>query len=106
MLAKERAKIWATDPHFDEKTREAAAQMLENEEELLSAFGTELAFGTGGLRGVLGIGTNRMNEYALRRGWRTICRKEAAKASPSAMTPVCVPGNLPILRRVCWPETV
>lgn len=67
MLAKERAKIWATDPHFDEKTREAAAQMLENEEELLSAFGTELAFGTGGLRGVLGIGTNRMNEYTVGR---------------------------------------
>ena len=67
MLAKERAKIWATDPHFDEKTREAAAQMLENEEELLSAFGTELAFGTGGLRGVLGIGTDRMNEYTVGR---------------------------------------
>ena len=68
MLAKERAKIWATDPHFDEKTREAAeAQMLKSEEELLSAFGTELAFGTGGLRGVLGIGTNRMNEYTVGR---------------------------------------
>ena len=67
MLAKERAKIWATDPHFDEKTRKTAAQMLENEEELLSAFGTELAFGTGGLRGVLGIGTNRMNEYTVGR---------------------------------------
>ena len=39
MLAKERAKIWATDPHFDEKTREAAAQMLENEEELLTPSG-------------------------------------------------------------------
>ena len=67
MLAKERAKIWATDPHFDEKTQEAAAQMLENEEELLSAFGTELAFGTGGLRGVLGVGTDRMNEYTVGR---------------------------------------
>ena len=67
MLAKERAKIWATDPHFDEKTRKTAAQMLENEEELLSAFGTELAFGTGGLRGVLGIGTDRMNEYTVGR---------------------------------------
>ena len=67
MLAKERAKIWATDPHFDEKTRKTAAQMLENEEELLSAFGTELAFGTGGLRGVLGVGTNRMNEYTVGR---------------------------------------
>ena len=67
MLAKERAKIWATDPHFDEKTRKTAAQMLENEEELLSAFGTELAFGTGGLRGVLGVGTDRMNEYTVGR---------------------------------------
>ena len=38
MLAKERAKIWATDPHFDEKTRKTAAQMLENEEECYHFF--------------------------------------------------------------------
>ena len=109
MLAKERAKIWATDPHFDEKTRKTAAQMLENEEELLSAFGTELAFGTGGLRGVLGIGTNRMNEYTVCRatqGLADYLREKTAKALQSAMTPAFVPGNLPILRRVCWPETV
>ena len=67
MLAMERAKLWATDPHFNEETQKAAKALMSSEQELLSAFGTELTFGTGGLRGVLGVGTNRMNEYTVGR---------------------------------------
>ena len=67
MLAMERAEFWATDPHFDEATQKAAKELMSSEQELLSAFGTELTFGTGGLRGVLGVGTNRMNEYTVGR---------------------------------------
>ena len=67
MLAMERAKLWATDLHFDEETQKAAKALMSSEQELLSAFGTELTFGTGGLRGVLGVGTNRMNEYTVGR---------------------------------------
>ncbi len=67
MLAMERAKLWATDPHFNEETQKAAKALMGSEQELLSAFGTELTFGTGGLRGVLGVGTNRMNEYTVGR---------------------------------------
>ena len=67
MQAMERAKLWATDPHFNEETQKAAKALMSSEQELLSAFGTELTFGTGGLRGVLGVGTNRMNEYTVGR---------------------------------------
>jgi hypothetical protein len=40
---------------------------MKDEQQLLSCFGAELTFGTGGLRGVLGVGTNRMNQYTVGR---------------------------------------
>ncbi len=67
MTALERAEAWATLPRFDEVTRAEAAAMLANQDELARAFGCELRFGTGGLRGVLGVGTNRMNVYTVAR---------------------------------------
>lgn len=39
MLAMERAKLWATDPHFNEETQKAAKALMSSEQELLSAFG-------------------------------------------------------------------
>ncbi|MBQ9651891.1 MAG: phospho-sugar mutase, partial [Prevotella sp.] len=60
----ERAKQWL-DPAFDEETRKAVQAMLDNEDktELIDAFYRDLEFGTGGLRGIMGAGTNRMNKY-------------------------------------------
>ena len=59
------AKIWATDPVFDEATRAEAQAMLDNEDksQLIDSFYQTLEFGTGGLRGIMGVGTNRMNIY-------------------------------------------
>ena len=56
-------KRWQEDPVFDERTRKAAAAL--SEAEAREAFAGELAFGTGGLRGVLGVGTARMNVYTV-----------------------------------------
>ena len=58
------AKQWLS-PAFDEETRKAVEQMLANEDktELIDAFYQNLEFGTGGLRGIMGVGTNRMNKY-------------------------------------------
>ena len=67
MQAMERAIFWAETPCFDENTRLEAAQIMKDEQQLLSCFGAELTFGTGGLRGVLGVGTNRMNQYTVGR---------------------------------------
>ena len=58
------AKQWLS-PAFDEETRKAVEQMLTNEDktDLIDAFYQNLEFGTGGLRGIMGVGTNRMNKY-------------------------------------------
>lgn len=65
--ALKRAVLFARDERFDAQTREETAAIMENEQELLTRFGSELAFGTGGLRGVLGVGTARMNCYVVER---------------------------------------
>lgn len=61
------ATLWATSPLYDEQTRAAVKKMLENEDktELIDAFYRTLEFGTGGLRGIMGPGTNRMNIYTM-----------------------------------------
>ena len=58
------AKEWLS-PSFDEETRKEVQAMLDNEDKsaLIDAFYQSLEFGTGGLRGIMGAGTNRMNKY-------------------------------------------
>ena len=59
-----RAKEWLS-PAFDEETRKEVQAMLDAEDKtaLVDAFYQNLEFGTGGLRGIMGAGTNRMNKY-------------------------------------------
>ncbi len=59
-----RAKEWLS-PAFDEETRKDVQAMLDNPDKtaLIDAFYQNLEFGTGGLRGIMGAGTNRMNKY-------------------------------------------
>lgn len=62
---RKRAKSWLSD-EFNEATRKEVSEMLENDEKkLIDAFYKDLEFGTGGLRGIMGAGTNRMNIYTL-----------------------------------------
>jgi len=58
------AKVWLS-PAFDEETRKEVQAMLDNPDKtaLIDAFYQNLEFGTGGLRGIMGAGTNRMNKY-------------------------------------------
>lgn len=58
-------KAWQEDSVFDEQTRKAASSLTE--EEAKDAFSGQLTFGTGGMRGVIGVGTNRMNVYTVGR---------------------------------------
>ena len=65
MTPQERAHTWLS-PVFDDETQSQVIQLIESDsEELVDAFYKELAFGTGGMRGVLGVGTNRINKYTL-----------------------------------------
>ncbi len=65
MSYKEEYKKWATDLFFDEQTREELEKIKENEKEIEDRFYKELEFGTAGLRGIMGAGTNRMNKYTV-----------------------------------------
>ena len=61
-----KAKQWLS-PSFDEETRQSVQQMLDKADKtgLIEAFYKNLEFGTGGLRGIMGAGTNRMNVYTV-----------------------------------------
>ena len=57
---------WCNDPYFDEQTREELKAIAGDDKEIEDRFYRQLEFGTGGLRGVIGAGTNRMNIYTVR----------------------------------------
>ncbi len=59
--------FWRTDSYFDEATKAELAAIEHDEKEIQDRFYKDLAFGTGGLRGVIGAGTNRMNIYTVRK---------------------------------------
>lgn len=61
----EKYQLWANDSHFDEATREELKKIANDENEIKERFFQDLEFGTGGLRGIIGAGTNRMNIYTV-----------------------------------------
>ncbi|MDR2039863.1 MAG: phospho-sugar mutase, partial [Bacteroidales bacterium] len=68
-----KAKQWLSDA-FDEKTRTQVKDMIDNHpEELTECFYKSLEFGTGGLRGLMGVGTNRMNIYTVGMATQGLC---------------------------------
>ena len=56
---------WLNDPCFDKDTKKELKEIKENEKEIEDRFYKDLEFGTAGLRGVIGAGTNRMNKYTV-----------------------------------------
>ena len=63
MSVEELYKFWSEDPYFDEATRAELLAIKDDKKEIEERFFRDLEFGTAGLRGVLGAGTNRMNMY-------------------------------------------
>ncbi|MSS63269.1 phospho-sugar mutase [Velocimicrobium porci] len=58
---------WLQNPYFDEATKKELESIRENENEIKERFYMDLEFGTAGLRGIIGAGTNRMNVYTVRK---------------------------------------
>ncbi len=61
----EEYKKWCESPDFDEETKKELLEIKDDEKEIEDRFYKELEFGTAGLRGVIGAGTNRMNKYTV-----------------------------------------
>lgn len=67
MSYREQYEFWQKDDYFDEKTKEELKSIEGKEGEIEDRFYKDLDFGTGGLRGIIGAGTNRMNLYTVRK---------------------------------------
>ena len=61
----EKYNEWCTNSIFDEETKQELQKIKDNQKEIEDRFYKELEFGTGGLRGIIGAGTNRMNKYVI-----------------------------------------
>ena len=64
---KETYEAWLCDPYFDDDTKNELKSIADNENEIKERFYMDLEFGTAGLRGIIGAGTNRMNIYTVRK---------------------------------------
>lgn len=80
----ERALVWTQSPYDRETIEEVKRLISEDEKSCIDAFYTDLEFGTGGLRGLLGSGTNRINKYTVAmttQGFANYLTKQCAKES-------------------------
>ena len=79
---RKRYEDWLSNPYFDEKSKQELEAIRGNDKEIKERFFKELEFGTGGLRGILGAGINRVNIYTIRRATQGlanyILRKDGA----------------------------
>lgn len=85
---KKNYEYWCTSPIFDDATKSELKSLEGNEDEIFDRFYRELEFGTGGLRGVIGAGTNRMNFYTVGKatqGFANFINKQGAAAKGVAI---------------------
>lgn len=88
MDAKKRYEEWMENPYFDKDTKAELKSIESDEKEIEERFYRDLEFGTGGLRGIIGAGTNRMNIYTVRKatqGLANFIRKEKAEKKGAAI---------------------
>jgi phosphoglucomutase len=67
-----KAKEWSNDP-FSKETQEKVKELYKDKRLLEDCFYKDLEFGTGGMRGIMGVGTNRVNKYTLGKNTQGIC---------------------------------
>lgn len=79
MEYRERYEAWINNSYFDEATREELKKIAEDDNEIKERFYKDLEFGTAGLRGIIGAGTNRMNIYTVRKATQGLANYITAK---------------------------
>ena len=102
---RKKAQVWLGS-EYDEETRNEVQALLDKEDptDLIEAFYKDLEFGTGGLRGIMGVGSNRMNIYtvgAATQGLSNYLKKEFAELEQikvSVTTVVTIAAGLPRFR--------
>ena len=111
MSYQEEFNFWLNDAYFDEDTKNELLAIRNDEKEIEDRFYKELEFGTGGLRGVIGAGTNRMNIYTVRKATQGLANyilKQGGKEKVlrSLMTPEENRRNLQMKQLFAWRQTV
>ncbi|WP_026513663.1 phospho-sugar mutase [Butyrivibrio sp. LB2008] len=82
--ASKQLEYWLNDPYFDDETKNELMAIRNDEAEVEDRFYRELEFGTGGLRGVIGAGTNRMNKYVVRKATQGLANYIKKNGGPDA----------------------
>ena len=88
MTLNETYEFWLNNPYFDTDTRQELASIAGDEVEITERFYKNLEFGTGGLRGIIGAGTNRMNIYTVRKatqGLANYIQKQSVRSKTVAI---------------------
>jgi len=80
---KETYEAWLANPYFDEGTKSELKSIADDDKEIKERFYTDLAFGTAGLRGIIGAGTNRMNIYTVRKATQGLANYIAKQGKTS-----------------------
>jgi phosphoglucomutase len=99
---KKRAELWL-GPDFDEETHIRVKEMFNDDKELTESFYKDLEFGTGGLRGIMGAGTNRMNKYTVgmaTQGLANYLKKQFPAKSLSAAVAYDCRNNSPFFAEI------
>ena len=79
MEYRERYEEWMNNPYFDEATREELKKIADDDNEIKERFYKDPEFGTAGLRGIIGAGTNRLNIYTVRKATQGLANYISAK---------------------------
>ena len=77
---KELYNEWLNNPYFDESTKAELQAIADDDKEIRERFYMDLEFGTAGLRGIIGAGTNRMNIYTVRKATQGLANYIASVA--------------------------
>lgn len=93
-------ELWSSDPYFDEKSRNELIRIAGDEAEIEDRFYQDLSFGTGGLRSILGAGTNRMNRYTIARAAEGFARLIDRQGDTAKRKGIVISYDC----RICSPE--